>query len=101
MPDPKVTALKVVPVDRTGAPQENVIAYLEDMLVRARRGEVQSIITAWVQANGRPAHGMMWGQREQDFFLMGTAMIYAQHDFACEGRSDPLEKPDPTDPEPA
>jgi hypothetical protein len=55
----KVAVLNVVPVDRTGSPQKNVIAYIEGLLVRARSGEVQSIITAWVQANGKPAHGMM------------------------------------------
>jgi hypothetical protein len=40
MSDAKVAVLNVVPVDRTGAPQKNVIAYIEDLLVRARSGEV-------------------------------------------------------------
>jgi hypothetical protein len=102
MADAKVAVLNVVPVDRTGAPQKNVIAYIEDLLVRARSGEVQSIITAWVQANGKPAHGMMWGERPQDYYLMGTALLFAEHEFVSDAESVALAKAEQEpEPEPA
>jgi hypothetical protein len=72
---------------------------IEDLLVRARSGEVQSVITARVQANGKPAHGMMWGERPQDYYLMGTALLFAQHQFVCDAESVALSKPE-QEPEP-
>ncbi len=95
----KVAVLNVVPVDRTGRPQANVIEQLEAMLARARSGELQSFHMAYVRANGRAAQAWAYGERDTDHDAIGGALITIQHQYV--NMLELSEMPAPTSEEPA
>jgi hypothetical protein len=101
MGDGKVAVLNVVPVDRTGAPQKIVIEFVEGVLARARTGEIQSIVVAYAHANGWAGHGNSCGERRGDCFAVGTALLLAEHEFACQMEESTVDAPPPPPEEPA
>ena len=84
MASDNVAKLNVVPVDRSGSPQANVIKFIEGLLARARTGELQSIAVAYVRANGYAANGVSWGERGTDCYPMATGLICAMHEYAVD-----------------
>jgi hypothetical protein len=93
-----VSKLAVVPIDRTGRPQPSVIAFVEGLLERASRGEIQSIAVAYTRANGYAGTGTAYGERPDDCYAIGTAILCLQHDFVCEMEQGtrPAETPPPS-----
>lgn len=100
MPDAKVAILNIVPVDRTGAPQKDVIEYIEGLLARARTGELQSIAVAYAVSGGAAGQGAAYGKCPGDHFIIAGALLMAQHELAHEMSATSKDAPPPPE-EPA
>ena len=92
----EVAKLAVVPIDRTGRPQSEVIAFLEAILARAETGEIQSIAVAYALASGHGGTGSRYGERPGDCYAVGTALMCLQHDFVCEIEQSARSLEEPT-----
>jgi hypothetical protein len=88
-----VAKLAVVPIDRSGRPQPDVIDILEQLLDRATSGELQSIAFAYAAADGGAGHGSVYGERPGDCHLIATALLCLQHDFVCEVELSTVTRP--------
>lgn len=73
----KVVSISGGPIPVEG-PDPEVIAHIEDLMERARRGEIKEIAVAWVSASGRI--GNSWQGRTDGFVLMG-AISMLNHDY--------------------
>jgi len=86
MPQDNVVKLNVVPTDPAAGcePQENVIERLESLLERAKSGEIQSVVAAYVNASGRIGYSQSFGERETDHFMIHAALNFAVHELCAD-----------------
>lgn len=89
----EVAKLNVVPIDRTGRPQQNVIDAITDLLARAKVGEIQSIAYAYARSNNQLGYGTTYGECPVDSFILGSALLCLQHDYVCKVETEPAEPP--------
>jgi hypothetical protein len=95
-----VAKLAVVPIDRTGRPQPDVIDVIERLLERAHTGELQSIAFAFAAADGTTGHGSVYGERPGDYHLISTGLLCLQHDFVCDVEQSSITRSAPPEQDP-
>lgn len=77
--------LKVVDLKRNEDPRE-VIEGLEDLLRRAKAGEIESYVAVVVRADDGAF--MTRGSGHKNKLVMAGALAFAMHDFVTAGRTE-------------